>query len=454
MYILGLDIGTTGICGLVLNAQNGETVDCLTRPNNTFLAQYPQDRRQDPNAILTICLELVNTLCDRYTDIVSIGVTGQMHGILYLDKDGSVLSPLYTWQDACGEALNSDGVRYVKQLSNLTGYAMASGFGGTTYYVHTCQGAVPQNAAVITTVYDYVAMYLAGRKSPLMHVSSAASLGLFDLAAQQFDQAAIERAGMVYELFPSVINRGAQLGKYRNIPVICAIGDNQASFIGSVSDTETDLLINVGTGSQITLATHGVHKCEMECRPLDQDTYLLVGSALCGGRAFAYLEQLFREIASGVTGLEVTSAYPYMDSLLKNATATDHTLFVDTRFDGTRADPTIRGCINGIDTQNLSAQMLVRGVIQGIARELTDYYDALPPEKTASVRNLIGSGNGLRRNAALCECFSSSLGMQIKLPTHKEEAAYGAALYSATACGVFSSLNQAQKLIRYTSACQ
>ena len=449
MYILGLDIGTTSICGLVIDAQSGETVDCITVPNNTFLMQSPDDRRQDPHAILSICLNLVDTLCSRHAGIRSIGVTGQMHGILYFDQSGNTLSPLYTWQDTCGEQRNAQGVRYAEQLSSLTGYAMASGFGGTTYYVHTCQGTVPQKAAVISTIYDYVAMVLAGRNSPLMHVSSAASLGLFDLEAQKFDKTAIALAGLQDSLFPAVTNCGTVLGEYRSIPVISAIGDNQASFIGSVSNTQTDMLVNVGTGSQITLATRGVYKGDMECRPLDRDTYLLVGSALCGGRAFAYLETLFREIAVGVTGQPVSSAYPYMDALLQSAPSSAPDLFVDTRFDGTRQDPSIRGSIQGIDTKNLCAEKLVRGVIQGIARELTDSYATLPPEKTASICNLVGSGNGLRRNPALCKCFSSSLGMQIKLPAHKEEAAYGAALYGATACCVFPSLSDAQKLIQY-----
>ena len=131
MYILGLDIGTTSICGLVIDAQSGETVDCITVPNNTFLMQSPDDRRQDPHAILSICLNLVDTLCSRHAGIRSIGVTGQMHGILYDDQSGNTLSPLYTWQDTCGEQRNAQGVRYAEQLSSLTGYAMASGFGGS-----------------------------------------------------------------------------------------------------------------------------------------------------------------------------------------------------------------------------------------------------------------------------------------------------------------------------------
>ena len=450
MYILGLDIGTTGICGLVIDAQSGQTVDCLSHPNNTFLAQSPEDRRQDADAILSICREMVDALCDRYTSIASIGVTGQMHGILYLDGSGNALSPLYTWQDTSGEACDADGVRYVKRLSEQSGYAMASGYGGTTYYVHTRQGTVPKGAAVISTVYDYVAMRLAGNTAPLLHVSSAASLGLFDLNALQFDRDAITHVGLSYEMFPDITDHGTVLGCYRSIPVVCAIGDNQASFIGSVSNTQTDLLVNVGTGSQITLATRGVLQCGMECRPLDKDTYLLVGSALCGGRAFAYLESLFREIAAGVTGSEVASAYPYMDALLAAPKGAEHSLCVDTRFDGTRANPNLRGSITGIDTQNLSAAALVRGVVQGIARELIDYYDALPTDCTSPICHLIGSGNGLRRNAALCACFSEALGMRIQLPAHKEETAYGAALYAATACGIFPSLDHAQKLIRYT----
>ena len=59
-------------------------------------------REQDVEKITQTALSVIETLFERYPDIHSIGVTGQMHGILYVDADGNAVSPLYTWQDARG----------------------------------------------------------------------------------------------------------------------------------------------------------------------------------------------------------------------------------------------------------------------------------------------------------------------------------------------------------------
>ena len=47
-------------------------------------------------------LRLLDQLLERYPQTASIGLTGQMHGIVYLDREGRCISPLYTWQDGRG----------------------------------------------------------------------------------------------------------------------------------------------------------------------------------------------------------------------------------------------------------------------------------------------------------------------------------------------------------------
>ena len=56
-----------------------------------------------------------------------------MHGILYVDENGNALSPLITWQDERGN-LQRKNLSYAKELSLLTSYEMATGFGVTTLF--------------------------------------------------------------------------------------------------------------------------------------------------------------------------------------------------------------------------------------------------------------------------------------------------------------------------------
>ena len=286
MKAIGLDIGTTTVCAIVLDAENGEVVKSITLPNDTFLENVkPFEKIQDPEKILDKSLRIVDELCRDYDDIVSIGVTGQMHGLVYLDENGNAVSGLYIWQDASANEMYKDGKTYAQHLTDLTGYKMASGFGASTYFYHKENNMVPEKASTICTIHDYAAMKLAGLTKPVMHVSDAASYGLFDIKNACFDASAIRKAGLDFNLFPAVTKENMILGKKDGkIPVSVAIGDNQASFLGSVCDVDECLLVNVGTGSQISFATKAHTAADgLEIRPCVGDSHLMVGSSLCGG---------------------------------------------------------------------------------------------------------------------------------------------------------------------------
>ena len=101
MKTLGIDIGTTTISAAVL--EDGQFLASETRANGAFIpSALTCAREQDVEKITQTSLSVIETLFERYPDIHSIGVTGQMHGILYVDADGNAVSPLYTWQDARG----------------------------------------------------------------------------------------------------------------------------------------------------------------------------------------------------------------------------------------------------------------------------------------------------------------------------------------------------------------
>ena len=448
MNIIGLDIGTTTLCAVVTDRDTGAILHSVTKNNDTFLGGFaPYERVQDPAEILRRCTALIAELTAGFAPVGAIGITGQMHGIVYLDQSGTAVSPLYIWQDESGNQPMDSAETYAEHLSALTGYPMASGFGCCTYYCHAQKGTVPENAVGICTIHDYVAMHLAGRTTPVMHTSDAASFGLFDLKALCFDKAAIEKAGLDFALFPEVVRDFTVIGQYGNIPVVCAIGDNQASFIGSVRDAENSVLVNLGTGGQVSFLTDTADSTGLEVRPCYGDKYICVGAVLCGGRAFAALERFLRSVAELVTGEPVASAYPAMDRFLAENVTFDDPLTADTRFAGTRENPALRGSITEIGTENFDAKHLILGVMDGMVTEMLDLYDSAPHGAHTTV---VCSGNGLRKNDALRRLYGKRFGMATVTPAHKEEAAFGAALSAMTACGIYETLEQAQKLILYS----
>ena len=62
---------------------------------------------------------------------------------------------------------------------------------------------------------------------------------------------------------------------------------------------------------------------------------------------------------------------------------------------------------------------------------------------------LVGSGNALRKNPVLRTCLEKTFGMKVCVTAHHEEAAYGAAMFSALASGTVSSFAQLKDIIRY-----
>ena len=108
----------------------------------------------------------------------------------------------------------------------------------------------------------------------------AASWGCFDLQRQEFLYEALKHASVDTSYLPEVRKGHFLIGKTRDgVPVMGSIGDNQASLFGSVRDLEDTVLLNVGTGSQISFVSEEFVECggSVELRPCTESSYILVG---------------------------------------------------------------------------------------------------------------------------------------------------------------------------------
>ena len=428
MKFIGIDIGTTSICGIVFETETGVIEKSRTLPNTSFVESDKSfEKIQNPHIIMEIVHSLISEL--NTNGVSAIGFSGQMHGIVYTDENGNAVSPLYTWQDERAATEFENGKSYAQTLGCFAGYGLATDF------YNEKNGIVLETAKYLCTIADYAVMQLCGLKKPLVHITNAASLGCFDVENNAFTAA--------NSRLPDVTSEFTAAGKFNGIPVCVALGDNQASFIGSVSD-EKNALINVGTGSQISWLSEKIVAAEgVENRPFDGKRFLAAGCALCGGRAFAMLEKLFREIANLVSDDEIKSVYPQIDKLLQNKAETS--LSADCRFCGTRNDPAVRGGIYNISENNFTAADIALAVLKGMSDELYQMYKngGMQAEK------LVCSGNGIRKNEALRRIVSDMFNCEIKIPLFEEEASFGAALAASVACGYSENIDEACKMIKY-----
>ena len=96
---LGLDIGTSGIKAILVSA-NGDVRAAATTPL-TLTTPHPGWAEQHPEAWWEATIESVRALLAQQpgVTVASIGISGQMHSSVFLDRSGAVIRPALLWCD-------------------------------------------------------------------------------------------------------------------------------------------------------------------------------------------------------------------------------------------------------------------------------------------------------------------------------------------------------------------
>lgn len=441
MYSIGIDIGTSTICGVLADSR-GVSVRTLTKANDSGVkSSRPWEMAQEPERIVEIVRSLIGELTDGICEVVSVGLSGQMHGVLYVDASGMAVSHLYTWQDRRGTLEYKEGKSYSAWLSETGGRPVSSGYGLVTHFYNLKNGLVPSGAVKVCTVMDYVAIRLCGKRTPMIEASNAASFGFFDCESLDFDLEALGKVGIGPDMLPEVVPSSTVCGYYGDTPVVVSIGDNQASFIGAVKDFDKSVLVTVGTSSQISVHTNVYHSVEgLDTRPFPGGGYILVGAALCGGSTFALLKQFFKDSSRLFTGMEVSDADIFDKfTSVEYSRETESDLKVRTSFDGTRLRPDLKGAIENISSVNFTPESLIVGFLRGVCRELSDFYSQVPESVRKGKVRLVGSGNAVRNNALLRGFLEDAFGMRLDESPCREESAMGACVNGMVGAGLLDS---------------
>ncbi len=446
-FIVGIDIGTTTISAIVIDINIKKAVKCYTVANDSKIVGKSRELcEQKTEIIFAVTKELIDSILLNFSNVRSIGLTGQMHGILYIDKYGNAVSDFVTWQDKRGNIKITDRFNTCEIIENETGEKIPTGCGFTTLYYDYVNKQISGKAYTFCNITDYVAMKLVGRSTPLIHSSNAAGFGFYDLENNSFKSALIQKLGIDIKL-PEITDKYVVLGKYNSIPVSIGIGDNQASFLGSVSAFDDTVLVNIGTGSQISIVIKAPIRCDnaLEVRPLVSGKYLLCKAELSGGASYALLEKFFRRFAFSVTG-ESKTQYDVLNELaLKAYLQKIVPLDVRTDFYGTRENPLANGAILNITEKNFTPETLVLGFLDGICRKLYNYFD----DKLSDKKLIVASGNAVQKNKVLPMIIRDIFGLPVKLLASSEEASFGAALFGAVSSNILSSDEDFKYFINY-----
>jgi sedoheptulokinase len=377
--------------------------------------------------------------------VAAIGSTGQMHGLVLWNMETRETSSLITWQDQ-----RCLGDQFLEELRQITGEAsLQSGYGLVSlgWLARHESGSVKrfQSAGCI---HDFVVSSISDSSVSVIDPSDAASWGFFDLATRSWKVDQIQRAGIDVALLPEVRPAGSVVGELSGayatkwgiptgVPVCNALGDNQASLHASLTDPNHQVALTIGTGAQLSVVVDAVPsnvsdaRKSYEYRPYIGSSYIAVAASLSGGRALATLGRALEDF---IQKLELKHA-PTLDQIQSmmhceglQKIGTD--VVADARLGGERHDPHRRGSITNLSFETLTIGDLTAALCRGL---VTSLRDALPPALLANRREVVGSGNAIRRSALMQGIIREVFQAELVLTEGAEPTAAGAALLAAAA---------------------
>ena len=206
-YTLGIDVGTSGT-KTVLFDTNGRKIASHTieypmyQPKNGWAEQDPADWW---NAVKGTAAEVVAKSGVDKGDIVGVGISGQMHGLVMLDEDNNVLRPSIIWCDQRTGEECTDIERLVgkARLIEITANPALTGFTASKImWVKKHEPEIYAKCAHILLPKDYIRLMLTGEYAT--EVSDASGMQLLDVPNRCWSDEVLEKLGIDKKLLGKV----------------------------------------------------------------------------------------------------------------------------------------------------------------------------------------------------------------------------------------------------------
>jgi xylulokinase len=451
-YFLGVDVSTTGVKALLVDAQ-GQVVASATTPHTSFAPhplwseQRPHDWADGAVAAIRAVLRAADARGER---VAAIGLTGQMHGMVALDAAGEVVRPAILWNDQrtgaeCDEIRQRVGRR---RLIEISGNDALTGF--TAPKILWTRRHEPDAFTRIRHVLlpkDYLRYRLTDAYA--MDKADGSGTLLFDLARRDWSAELLDALEIPPEWLPptfegpettGVVSAAAAeaTGLRAGTPVVAGGGDQAAQAVGVGAVTPGMLALTLGT-SGVIFATTDTPMIEPEgrlhafCHAVPGKWHLM-GVMLSAAGSFQWLrdtlapdanfEALVAEAGRAPAGSDGLLFLPYLTG--------ERTPY---------PDPLARGAWIGLTARHTRAHM-IRATLEGVAFGLRDMLTLMRASGLAVPDRARVSGGGAR-SALWREIVASVLQIELETPQTTEGAAYGAALLAGVGVGAWRDVTSA-----------
>jgi xylulokinase len=467
---LGIDVGTSGTKALAIDSRGKILAQALA----TYELYHPKPlwSEQDPEdwwrATVKSVRDVVKQAKLKPADVRAIGLSGQMHGSVFLDKNNQVVRRALLWNDQrtaaeCEEIERRAGGR--RELIKMVANPALTGF--TAPKILWLRNNEPKNFEKTKKVLlpkDEIRRRLTGEFAT--EVSDASGMLLLDVVKRQWSKRLLAKLELdesllarCYEseevtgkLLPDVAR---QLGLSTDCLVVGGAGDCAAGAVGNGIVRTGVLSTSIGTSGVVF-----VHSDTPEVDPQGRlhtfchavrGKWHMMGVTLAAGGSLQWFRNALCDADAAAAKKRKIDCY---DLLTEEAAATPpgaEGLFFLPYLAGERtphADPFARGALVGLTMKHTRGH-LVRSVMEGVTYSLRDCL-AIIEELSVNVKQIRASGGGAK-SPFWRQMQADVLGKSVVQMAADEGPAYGVALLAAVGAGEFKDITEAcQATVRTT----
>lgn len=452
--LVGLDIGTSGARCIAID-QQGRVIASATAgyplysPHHGWSEQHPRDWWTASRTVIGAVTAEVGH------DIQGLGLAGQMHGAVFLDRSGEVIRPALLWNDQrtqrqCDTITHRLGAN---RLREIAGNPAITGFQAPKIlWLRDSEPAAYARVASVLLPKDFIRFQLTGERAT--DASDASGTLLLDLKTRFWSKEILDLLEIPDEWLPAVFESPQQagqisarvsneLGLRAGVPLAAGAGDNAAAAVGNGVVRAGLASCSIGTSGVLfahadTLAPDLSGRLHTFCHA-SPGRYHHMGVTLSAGGALRWWrDAVGRDDYDALADLAATASHgaegliflPYLDG-----ERTPH------------LDPRARAAFFGLASKHDLSHM-TRAVFEGVAFSLRDSLEIMK-ELGIDPTEIRITGGGAR-SRFWRQVLADVLDRPILRTAIDEGPAYGAALLAGVAAGVFKDVEEACSVVIVT----
>lgn len=464
-YLMGIDLGTSGTKTVLFRqdgtvAADAQAVYPLSQPQNGWAEQNPQDWW---DASVTTIRRVLRESAVHPEEIAGLGISGQMHGLVMLDRAGEVLRPAILWCDQrtgkeCAEITQKVGA---ETLLSITANPALTGFTASKIlWVRNHEPELYAKCCHILLPKDYLRYRLTGEFAT--EVSDASGMQLLDIPKRCWSKqvlSALEIPGQwlprVYEspdITGTIHAEAAQLtGLSTKTAVVGGAGDNAAAAVGMGVVQGGKAFTTIGTSGVVfahtdTLAIDPKGRVHTFCCAVP-GAWHVMGVTQGAGLSLQWFRNHFCVAELETAAQMDTDAYALLDAQAQQVPVGANRLLYLPYLMGERTphlDSSCRGVFFGLSAIHRKRDLL-RAVMEGVTFSLRDCLEVLAQMGVAPAEMLVCGGGG--SSSLWRQMLADVFALPVKTVASREGAALGAAILAGVGVGLYPSVQDACKRV-------